>query len=125
MGASGSSSSAESAANAQPPPTSATSTGTIEVPEPTAESTALPTTALPTIVRLGRLRAAWQAQREQTRPERAASAVSAPAAPVTVAAPSDHLEPALLPRAALEDWPAQRRLPELLRTITPKDLGSE
>jgi len=35
------------------------------------------------------------------------------------------VEPSLLPRAALQDPPARQRLPELLRTITPKDLGAE
>ena len=35
------------------------------------------------------------------------------------------IEPSLLPQAALKDTPARRRLPELLRTITPKDLGAE
>jgi outer membrane protein OmpA-like peptidoglycan-associated protein len=37
----------------------------------------------------------------------------------------DQIEPSLLPQAALKDTPARRRLPELLRTITPKDLGAK
>jgi hypothetical protein len=51
----------------------------------------------------------------------------------TVAGLPDQSEPSLLPRAALderparpvEDPPAQRRLPGLLRTITPQDLGAK
>lgn len=37
----------------------------------------------------------------------------------------DQIEPSGLPRAALEDPAARRRLPELLRTITPLDLGAK
>ena len=66
-----------------------------------------------------------QAQSEQTTPQRAASTVPATASRATVAGPPDQMEPSLLPRAALQDPPAQQRLPELLRTITPKDLGAE
>jgi outer membrane protein OmpA-like peptidoglycan-associated protein len=66
-----------------------------------------------------------QAQSEQTTPERAASTVPSTAAPATVAGLPDQVEPSLLPQAALEDSPARQRLPELLRTITPKDLGAE
>ena len=66
-----------------------------------------------------------QAQSEQTTPQQAASTVPATASRATVAGPPDQVEPSLLPRAALQDPPARQRLPELLRTITPKDLGAE
>jgi outer membrane protein OmpA-like peptidoglycan-associated protein len=54
-------------------------------------------------------------------------------APATMAGLPDESEPSSLPRAALderparrvEDPPARRRLPELLRTITPLDLGAK
>jgi outer membrane protein OmpA-like peptidoglycan-associated protein len=57
--------------------------------------------------------------------ERTANTAPATAAPATVAGLADQSEPSLLPQAALEDSPSQRRLPELLRTITPLDLGAE
>jgi outer membrane protein OmpA-like peptidoglycan-associated protein len=66
-----------------------------------------------------------QAQSEPTTPERSASPVPATAAPATAAAPSDPVEPSALPRAVLEDPPAPRRLTDMLRTITPRDLGAE
>jgi outer membrane protein OmpA-like peptidoglycan-associated protein len=78
-----------------------------------------------------RLLAPWsswedsQAQGEPTTAERAASTVSATSTPATVAGPPEHVEPSALPRAAVADGPAQQRLPELLRTITPRDLGGE
>ena len=46
------------------------------------------------------------------------------AAPATVAELPDQIQPSGLPRAVLEDPAAQRRLPALLRTITPLDLGA-
>jgi hypothetical protein len=49
----------------------------------------------------------------------------ATASPATMAELPDQIEPSALPRAALEDPPARRRLTELLRTITPLDLGAE
>jgi outer membrane protein OmpA-like peptidoglycan-associated protein len=64
-----------------------------------------------------------QAQGEPTTPARAPSAATTP--PTTVVGLPDQVEPSLLPRAVLDDPPPQRRLPELLRTITPKDLGAE
>jgi outer membrane protein OmpA-like peptidoglycan-associated protein len=57
--------------------------------------------------------------------ERATNTGPATAAPATMAGLPDQVEPSLLPRAALEDPPARRRLPELLRTITPLDLGAD
>jgi outer membrane protein OmpA-like peptidoglycan-associated protein len=66
-----------------------------------------------------------QAQREPTTPELAASTGPTTAAPASVAGLPDQVEPSLLPQAALEDPPARRRLLELMRTITPKDLGAE
>jgi outer membrane protein OmpA-like peptidoglycan-associated protein len=78
-------------------------------------------------VRLFAPLSSWEdsrAQNEQTTPERAASTVQAAAAPATVVGLPDRVEPSL-PQAAREDPPARRRLPELLRTITPKDLGAE
>jgi outer membrane protein OmpA-like peptidoglycan-associated protein len=77
-----------------------------------------------------------RAQRESTTPEQAASARAATAGPAAVAGLPDQVEPSLLPQAALEDPPGlpqaaledppgRRRLLELLRTITPKDLGAE
>jgi peptidoglycan-associated lipoprotein len=65
-----------------------------------------------------------RAQNEQRTPERTASTVQAAAAPATVVRPPDRVERSL-PQAAQEDPPVRRRLPELLRTITPKDLGAE
>ena len=47
------------------------------------------------------------------------------AAPATVAELPDQIQPSGLPRAVLEDPAAQRRLPALLRTITPLDLGAK
>ena len=47
------------------------------------------------------------------------------AAPATMAELPDQIEPSGLPRAVLEDPAAQRRLPALLRTITPLDLGAK
>jgi outer membrane protein OmpA-like peptidoglycan-associated protein len=78
-----------------------------------------------------RLLAPWsswedsQAQREPTIPDRAARGVPAATAPATVVGLPDQAEPSLLPQAALEAAPPGRRLPELLRSITPKDLGAE
>jgi outer membrane protein OmpA-like peptidoglycan-associated protein len=66
-----------------------------------------------------------QAQGEPTTAERAATTVSATSASATVAGPPEHVEPSLLPQAVLTDRPAGQRLPDLLRTITPKDLGAE
>jgi outer membrane protein OmpA-like peptidoglycan-associated protein len=57
--------------------------------------------------------------------ERAANTAPATAAPTTVAGLPDQAEPSLLPQAALEDSSSRRRLPEVLRTITPLDLGAE
>jgi len=54
-----------------------------------------------------------------------ATAAPATKAPATMAGVPDQIEPSLLPRAALEDPPTRRRLTELLRTITPLDLGAE
>jgi peptidoglycan-associated lipoprotein len=63
------------------------------------------------------------ARSEQPTPERPASTLPA-AAPAMLVRPPGQVEPSL-PRAAPEDQPARRRLPEVLRTITPKDLGAE
>ena len=54
-----------------------------------------------------------------------ATAAPATMPPATTAGLPDQIEPSALPRAALEDPPARRRLTELLRTITPLDLGAE
>jgi len=56
--------------------------------------------------------------------ERTATA-PATAAPATVAGLPDQTEPSLLPQAALDDSSSRGRLPELLKTITPLDLGAE
>jgi outer membrane protein OmpA-like peptidoglycan-associated protein len=66
-----------------------------------------------------------QAQGGNATPERTANTAPATAAPATVAGLPDHGEPSLLPRETLGDSPARRRLPGLLSTITPKDLGAQ
>jgi outer membrane protein OmpA-like peptidoglycan-associated protein len=65
-----------------------------------------------------------QAQSEQTTPERAASTMPAAAASATIVGLPHQGGPSL-PQAAREAPPARGRLPELLRSITPKDLGAE
>jgi peptidoglycan-associated lipoprotein len=65
----------------------------------------------------------FRAQNEQTTPPRTASTAQA-AAPATVVGLPDQVKPPL-PQAAREDPPARGRLPELLKSITPKDLGAE
>jgi outer membrane protein OmpA-like peptidoglycan-associated protein len=45
--------------------------------------------------------------------------------PTAVVGLPDRAEPSLLPQAVMDDRPPRGRLPELLRTITPKDLGAE
>jgi outer membrane protein OmpA-like peptidoglycan-associated protein len=66
-----------------------------------------------------------QAQGGPVTPGRAANTAPATAAPAAVAGRPDQVEPSLLPRAALEEPPAERRLLGVLRTMTPKDLGAE
>jgi len=78
-------------------------------------------------VRLFAPESSWedaQAQGEQTTPEPAASTIPAAAAPAAVVG-LPYQGGRSLPRAAREDPPARGRLPELLRSITPKDLGAE
>ena len=60
---------------------------------------------------------------EDTQAQSGASPVTE--APATMAELPDQIEPSGLPRAVLEDPAARRRLPELLRTITPLDLGAK
>ena len=64
---------------------------------------------------------------EDTQAQSGEWTATAPAttAPATVAGLPDQTEPSLLPQAALEDSSSRRRLPGLLRTITPLDLGAE
>jgi outer membrane protein OmpA-like peptidoglycan-associated protein len=64
---------------------------------------------------------------EDTQAQSGEGTATAPAtaAPATVAGLPDQTEPSLLPQAALDDSSSRRRLPELLKTITPLDLGAE
>jgi outer membrane protein OmpA-like peptidoglycan-associated protein len=57
--------------------------------------------------------------------DRAANPSRVTAAPATTSELPDQIQPSGLPRAVLEDPAAQRRLPALLRTITPLDLGAK
>jgi outer membrane protein OmpA-like peptidoglycan-associated protein len=66
-----------------------------------------------------------QARSDRTAPEPTATGAPAPPAPATLAGLPDQPEPSLLPQAALGDSPPRQRLPELLKTITPRDLGAE
>ncbi len=93
--------------------------------KPTAEALA---SARRVDVRLFSPWSSWedsQAQGGHVTPVPAANTAPAPAAPAAVAGLPDQVEPSLLPRAALADPPAERRLLEVLRTMTPKDLGAE
>jgi outer membrane protein OmpA-like peptidoglycan-associated protein len=89
--------------------------------KPSAEALA---TARRVDIRLFSPWSSWEDTQAQSG-ERTATAPAAAAAPATVAGLPDQTEPSLLPQAALEDSPSRRRLPELLRTITPLDLGAE
>jgi len=74
-----------------------------------------------------RLLAPWsswedaQTQIDQAAPEQTATGIPAPPRPATISALPVQAEP----MQPLHDAPAQGRLPEFLKTITPKDLGGE
>ena len=74
-----------------------------------------------------RLLAPWsswedaQSQIDRTDPEQTVTVNPAPRGPATIS----QAEPMQPPQAAGIDAPARGRLPEFLKTITPKDLGSE
>jgi outer membrane protein OmpA-like peptidoglycan-associated protein len=76
-----------------------------------------------------RLLAPWsswedaQSQINSTAPEPTATVVPAPRGPATISALPVQAEPMQPPQAAPIDAPARGRLPEFLKTITPKDLG--
>lgn len=66
-----------------------------------------------------------QSQSDRAAPEQTATVVPAPPAPATISALPVQAEPTQPPPAARVDRPAQGRLPEFLKTITPKDLGGK
>jgi outer membrane protein OmpA-like peptidoglycan-associated protein len=76
-----------------------------------------------------RLLAPWsswedaQSQINSTAPEATVTVVPAPRGPATISALPVQAEPMQPPQAAPIDAPARGRLPEFLKTITPKDLG--
>jgi outer membrane protein OmpA-like peptidoglycan-associated protein len=76
-----------------------------------------------------RLLAPWsswedaQSQINSTAPEPTVTVVPAPRGPATISALPVQTEPMQPPQAAPIDAPARGRLPEFLKTITPKDLG--
>jgi len=78
-----------------------------------------------------RLLAPWsswedaQSQIDSTAPEQTVTVVPAPRGPATISALPVQAEPMQPPQAARIDAPARGRLPEFLKTITPKDLGGE
>jgi outer membrane protein OmpA-like peptidoglycan-associated protein len=78
-----------------------------------------------------RLLAPWsswedaQSQSDRAAPEQTATVVPAPPAPATISALPVQAGPTQPPPAARVDRPAQGRLPEFLKTITPKDLGGK
>jgi len=78
-----------------------------------------------------RLLAPWsswedaQTQINPTAPEQAVTVVPAPRGPATISALPVQVEPMQPPPAARIDVPARGRLPEFLKTITPKDLGGQ
>ena len=78
-----------------------------------------------------RLLAPWsswedaQSQINSTAPEQTVTVVPAPRGPATISALPVQAEPMQPPQAARIDAPARGRLPEFLKTITPKDLGGE
>src|SRR5437867_6580021 len=78
-----------------------------------------------------RLLAPWsswedaQGQTDPTAPEQTVTVTPAPRGPSTISALPVQTEPMEPPQAARIDAPAQGRLLEFLKTITPKDLGEE
>ena len=78
-----------------------------------------------------RLLAPWsswedaQSQIDPTAPEQTVTVIPAPQGPATISALPVQAEPTQPPQAARIDAPALGRLPEFLKTITPKDLGGE
>jgi outer membrane protein OmpA-like peptidoglycan-associated protein len=76
-----------------------------------------------------RLLAPWSSwedslsQRELTAPEQTATVIPAPRGPATMSALPVQAEPMQESQAARIDAPGPGRLPEFLKTITPKDLG--
>jgi len=78
-----------------------------------------------------RLLAPWsswedaQSQIDPTAPEQTVTVIPAPQGPATISAVPVQAEPMQPPQAARIDAPALGRLPEFLKTITPKDLGGE
>ena len=78
-----------------------------------------------------RLLAPWsswedaQTQTNPTAPEQTVTVVPAPRGPATISALPVQAEPIQPTPAARIDAPARGRLPEFLKTITPKDLGGQ
>jgi outer membrane protein OmpA-like peptidoglycan-associated protein len=78
-----------------------------------------------------RLLAPWsswedaESQIDPTAPEQTVTVVPAPRGPATISALPAQAESMQPPQAARIDAPAPGRLPEFLKTITPKDLGGE
>jgi hypothetical protein len=78
-----------------------------------------------------RLLAPWsswedaQSQIDPTAPEPTVTVMPAPRGPSTISALPVQAEPMQPPQEARIDAPARGRLPEFLKTITPKDLGGE
>src|SRR5437899_2646475 len=66
-----------------------------------------------------------QSQNAPTAPEQTVTVTPAPRGPSTISALPAQTEPMEPPQAAPIDAPAQGRLLEFLKTITPKDLGEE
>ena len=66
-----------------------------------------------------------QSQNAPTAPEQTVTVTPAPRGPSTISALPPQTEPMEPPQAAPIDAPAQGRLLEFLKTITPKDLGEE
>jgi outer membrane protein OmpA-like peptidoglycan-associated protein len=78
-----------------------------------------------------RLLAPWSSwedalsQTDPTAPEQTVTVLPEPRGPVTISTLPVQAEPMQPPRAAGNDGPARERLPEFLKTISPKDLGGK
>jgi hypothetical protein len=72
--------------------------------------------------------ASWEdalGQVAPTAPQQTATVTPAPREPATISALPVQADPMQTPQAARIDAPGRARLPEFLKTITPRDLGAE
>jgi hypothetical protein len=66
-----------------------------------------------------------QSQTAPTAPEQSVTVIPEPRGPATISALPVQAEPMQPPQPARIDAPARGRLLEILKTITPQDLGGE